>query len=122
MVSEANVINRTQPTMREQSPINMSVTERRLSVLGGATLGLIAAKRRDEVSIPLAVAGLALLYLGATGENKLYDMINRNAAVLSNDHAVSVPHQQGIHVVESITINRPRMDLYRYWRNFENLP
>ena len=29
---------------------------------------------------------------------------------------------RGIHVEESITINRPIGEVYRFWRNFENLP
>ena len=29
---------------------------------------------------------------------------------------------RGIHVEESVTINRPLSGLYRFWRNFENLP
>jgi uncharacterized membrane protein len=28
----------------------------------------------------------------------------------------------GVHVVESITINRPRNEVYGFWHNFENLP
>ena len=30
--------------------------------------------------------------------------------------------RRGIHVEESVTINRPVADVYRFWRNFENLP
>ena len=29
---------------------------------------------------------------------------------------------RGIHVEHSVTINRPVSELYRFWRNFENLP
>ena len=29
---------------------------------------------------------------------------------------------RGIHVEESVTINRPLSELYRFWRDFENLP
>jgi len=29
---------------------------------------------------------------------------------------------RGIHVEESVTINRPIAEVYRFWRNFENLP
>ena len=30
--------------------------------------------------------------------------------------------RRGIHVEEAVTINRPVADVYRFWRNFENLP
>ena len=29
---------------------------------------------------------------------------------------------RGIHVEESVTINKPVAEIYRFWRNFENLP
>ncbi|MBX3064755.1 MAG: SRPBCC family protein [Anaerolineae bacterium] len=35
---------------------------------------------------------------------------------------VSVPHNKGIRVDKSITINRPVEEIYKFWRNFENLP
>src|SRR5690349_1270721 len=110
------------PTMRSTSPINMSLTERRLSALGAVVLGIFAAKQRNAASVPLGAGSLALLYMSATGHNMINDILNRNTAVLSDDHAVSVPHQQGIHITESITINRSRADLYSYLRDVENLP
>jgi uncharacterized membrane protein len=30
--------------------------------------------------------------------------------------------RRGIHVEESVTINKPVSEIYRFWRNFENLP
>jgi uncharacterized membrane protein len=30
--------------------------------------------------------------------------------------------RRGIHVEEAVTINKPVADVYRFWRNFENLP
>lgn len=32
------------------------------------------------------------------------------------------PQNRAIHVVRAITINRPRKEVYDFWRNFENLP
>jgi uncharacterized membrane protein len=29
---------------------------------------------------------------------------------------------RGVHVIEAITINRPRQEVYGFWHNFENLP
>jgi uncharacterized membrane protein len=36
--------------------------------------------------------------------------------------APSVPAKRGIHVTQTITINRSADDLYQFWRDFENLP
>lgn len=35
---------------------------------------------------------------------------------------VSVPQEQGVHVVRSVTINRPVEELYNFWHDFSNLP
>jgi uncharacterized membrane protein len=34
----------------------------------------------------------------------------------------SVPRGKGIKVEESVVISRPVVEVYRFWRNFENLP
>src|SRR5262249_30733991 len=34
---------------------------------------------------------------------------------------VSVPHRSGIRIDEAITINRPRAEVYRFWRNLANI-
>jgi uncharacterized membrane protein len=33
-----------------------------------------------------------------------------------------VSDRRGVHVIEAITINRPRNEVYAFWHNFENLP
>jgi uncharacterized membrane protein len=53
-----------------------------------------------------------MLYRGATGHCAIYQMMDINRA---DGH-------QGIQVQRSVTINKPRAELYRIWRNFENLP
>jgi uncharacterized membrane protein len=44
----------------------------------------------------------------------------------SNGHTRAQPaagrQQQGIHVKQAVTINRPRNEVYGFWHNFENLP
>src|SRR5437764_1354245 len=77
------------------TPINMSITERRLSVIGGIALGLITMRRRDLLSLPLAAASVCLLVQGITGESKINELLNHTTAIISPEHGVSVPHQQG---------------------------
>ncbi len=36
--------------------------------------------------------------------------------------AASVGHKQGVRVEKTVTINKSAEELYRFWRNFENLP
>lgn len=60
----------------------------------------------------LAVAGGALLAKRLVGKNA------------DDDHSpsASVGHNQGVRVEKTVTINKPAAELYRFWRNFENLP
>lgn len=110
------------PSMQATTPINMSITERQISALSAVALGLIAGRQRSLISVPLAAASLMLLYQAATGHSPINEALDRNSAILSDGHAVSVPHQQGIHVVESISIMRPRAELYAAWRSMDGLP
>lgn len=60
----------------------------------------------------IAVAGGALLAKRLTGKNA------------DGDHSpnASVGHNEGVRVEKTVTINKPADELYRFWRNFENLP
>lgn len=109
-------------TQEQQSNVNVGKTERIASLAAGGVLTGLGVKKRGVVGAALASAGAYLAKRGATGHCEAYDMLNRNTSVETNPDAVSVPHEQGIHVVKSVTVNRPVRDLYIYWRNFENLP
>jgi len=54
-----------------------------------------------------------MIYRGATGHCVLYQMMEINRSLEGN---------KGIQVQRAVTINLPREQLYRIWRNFENLP
>jgi uncharacterized membrane protein len=78
------------------------------------------------------MAGAALLYRGATGHCDLYQALGVSsgrserreplAADRGSHTRADLGGGRGFHVQESMTINRPLDELYRYWRNFENLP
>jgi uncharacterized membrane protein len=55
-----------------------------------------------------------MIYRGATGHCVFYQMLGINRAQ-ANGH-------EGILVERSVTVNRPKDELYRKWRDFENLP
>lgn len=116
--------------------VNVGRVERWLSMAAGGALAAYALKRREKPGGAAAIAGAALLYRGATGHCDVYQAlgINRSDArgngrygtgVIADrgsDTRAQLGGHRGIHVEESVTINRPLSELYRFWRNFENLP
>jgi uncharacterized membrane protein len=105
---------------REPSRVNVSDTERWLSLLGGGALALLGLSRRSLPGLGLAAVGGSLLYRGATGHCSLYNALGVNTAE-PRGAATVIPAGHGFKVEESVLVNRPATDLYRYWRNFENL-
>lgn len=115
----------------ERSRVNVGRVERFLSMAAGSALAAYAARRRELPGGLAAMAGAALLYRGATGHCPINTAIGRDSAHRNGHAAVADRHSdtrerlagpRGIHVDEAVTINRPVRELYRFWRNFENLP
>jgi len=106
--------------------VNVPQNERTISLIGGSVLTVfgvvIAITRRNPVGILVALLGGGLVYQGTSGHSPLYRLLGSNRAVRTNPQNVSVPHEQGEHIVAVVTINRPVEELYPIWRNFQNLP
>ena len=82
-----------------------------------AVLGRAMGNRRNDnrrlAAAAMAVAGVMLLDVIA----------GRRLGQQETDGAqLARPREQGIRVRKAITINRSPEEVYRYWRNFENLP
>jgi uncharacterized membrane protein len=103
------------------SPRNVGDVERWASILGGGTLVLLGLTRRTPGALGLALLGGGLLYRGATGHCPLYGALGVNTAG-HHPASTAVPAGEGVKVTRSILVLRPAAELYRYWRNFENLP
>ena len=103
--------------------MNVGQTERWASALAGGALAIYGLTRRTWGGVVLALVGGTLIYRGSTGHCHMYDMLGVNTAGTGTDNPlVSVPAGKGIKVEKSVEINRPPEELYRFWRNFENLP
>jgi uncharacterized membrane protein len=89
-------------------------------VAGGA-MAIYGLSRRSLGGIALALAGGSFLYRGVTGYCGAYDALGINTAQ-SRGPQDSVKARHGVRVEESVAILRPRDELYRYWRDFSNLP
>jgi uncharacterized membrane protein len=115
--------------------VNVGRTERWLSLVAGGVLAAYGMRRRSTPGGAAALAGAALLYRGATGHCNVYQAlgINRGNGAASrrgtgviadrgSDTRRQLGGDRGIHVEESIAINRPVSEVFRFWRNLENLP
>lgn len=100
---------------------DLGKTERLISGLAGvALLALTLRKKRlRPVLFPIATGLLAKAFTGHKGKRAAGRQEPEDARV---SPVASVGRGQGIKVEENVTINRPVLEVYRFWRNFENLP
>src|SRR5688500_1057773 len=108
---------------------NVGRAERALAVGGGAALLLAAARRRDTSGALLAVAGAALAWRGPTGRCPVYHALGDSTRDDGRPHleqqhgeAAVLDASKAIRVERAVTIDRPREELYAYWRQLDNLP
>jgi uncharacterized membrane protein len=102
--------------------INVGEDERLLSKIGGGLLVGIGLMRGGPKGLILAGLGGALLYRGATGHCSLYHALGANTAEEERGPMDSVPAQTGVRVEEAVTVNRTPEELFRFWRDYSNLP
>jgi uncharacterized membrane protein len=106
-----------------QKQANISEAERWTSLIGGGALAVYGLFQRSGTGAALAALGGSLIHRGATGHCYLYEALGVTSAPGGQGAATtSVPYELGIRVDHSITINRPRQEVYDFWRNLENLP
>ncbi len=106
----------------QNTKTNVGEPERVVSVVAGSALALFGLSRGKLPGLALTLLGSEAIRRGVTGHCYIYDAVGANTATTGLSDQVSVPHDAGIRVDKSITINRSAEDLYRFWRNFENLP
>lgn len=113
--------------------LNVSEPERILSMISGGALAMYGLQRRDLRGLSLALIGAELLRRGASGHSLLYDALGLNTAsgrMLAEPRrrgdlaspAATVDARHAIKIERSVTIYRPREEVFAVWRNFERLP
>jgi uncharacterized membrane protein len=101
---------------------DLGKTQRLISGVAGAALLLLTfrTRRLRPFLLPVATGLIAKALKGHSGK------VDRSSARSRGDDrtspVASVGRGQGVKVEESVTINRPVLEVYRFWRNFENLP
>jgi uncharacterized membrane protein len=101
---------------------NISDTERWLSLAGGAGLAAYGLTRGRSGGWALAGLGALLVRRGMRGHCDVYHMLGLNTAGTGEDTRQALGGSAGVIVEESVVINRPIAEIYRFWRNLENLP
>ena len=90
---------------------NVSKTGRILSAVAGGLLLLHGIRRGRKLSeIPL---GSFLLFRGATGYCPITQAVSKSDALT---------HPRTVDISASVMINKPKEEVYAFWRKLENLP
>jgi uncharacterized membrane protein len=93
---------------------NVGTTGRVLSVLGGAALAYYGwSRKQSPLGKSLTTAGTYLVLRGASGFCPVNEALHVDTA-----HAKT----EGFEVTSSVTILKPRQEVYQFWRQLENLP
>ena len=102
--------------MKNKSDENVAEIERWASLIGGGALLLYGLKRWSANRLPIALLGWSLIYRGATGYCPMYKALGVSTSGRGK------PYGRGVKVKRAMMINKPAEELYRFWRDFENLP
>ena len=112
--------NGEQPHRHWHIPENRNVgePERYGSILGGMGLIMAGLTRRGSSGVLLGALGALLVQRGVTGQCAFYQSLGVSGA---KSDRPGVPDNVGLNLSHSIVINRPREELYAFWRHLPNL-
>jgi len=92
--------------------VNVDTPERILSIVAGSLLLLRAIQKGRFNLFRMAAAGY-LLYRGGTGNDPVYSALGKER----------LPDPvRNINIRTGMAVNRPRAEVYAFWRKLENLP
>lgn len=100
----------------------MAQWDRGLSAAIGALLAIRGLERGWPDGIGRILLGAALIRRGLIGHSFLYEMLGVRTAPQGQGAATSVPYELGLRVDRAITINKPRPEVFRFFRDLSNLP
>ena len=113
--NQFNLQNGLNTAIGQSNEVNVSWPERMIS----ATLGTFLLTNGVGNLFSNPISGLVktalggyLLYRGASGNCALYTMLGREA-----EH-----HSGSVNVRTMLVVNRPKQEVYSFWRKLENLP
>jgi len=94
--------------------VNVGKLERAASILAGSALLFKGFQNEEKKSgIAMIVAGGLLLFRGSTGHCFIYSLAGKK----------KLPDTvKNINIMTKLTVNRPRQEVYDFWRKLSNLP
>jgi uncharacterized membrane protein len=109
---ETNIAAPKNHTSSKGLQLNVGAIERTISVAGGSYL-LVNSIAKKEMTVVKTLAAALLLFRGLTGHCPAYKAIGKNEI----DY-----HPKNINIKTTLTVNKPRHEVYGFWRRLENLP
>lgn len=103
------------PWPEDSAKINVSLPERFISAGVGGLLAVVGIARGSLGGAALAATGGFLLYRGLSGHCPGFE-------ALGIDTAEHDANAWAVEVHTSVTVNRPRSEVYGMWQDLENLP
>jgi uncharacterized membrane protein len=97
-----------------------SGNQRWLPMLLGS--GLLLSAVRSRHPLPYALAGGTLIYCAVTNRWPFANLFGLGYSGVPRQRATSVPQGTGIKEERAVFINAEPREIYRFWRNLENLP
>jgi uncharacterized membrane protein len=108
IASGLGILTQERPTPGVWSRVGGDVMD--LALLGRA-LSSDRINRNRAAAATVAVAGITVL-----------DVLAGQRLATEADGGTGQPTQLGVHVRQQVTVGRSPEEIYRFWRNFENLP
>ena len=97
----------------EHPSVNVGQTERTLSAIAGSLL-LYYVTKKHKADALLLLGGGYLLYRAVSGHCPVSSVFHRKGG--------RAGHASNVNVRTSVVVNRPREEVYMFWRSLENLP
>lgn len=107
---------------RRYTTTNVGKIERGASIMAGSLLIYQGLKRKSKGGAALALLGVAGVRRGLTGFCYTYRALGIRTAPKGQGENISVPYELGVRVDRAVTVNKPRREVFQFWRDLANLP
>lgn len=108
---------------RLDTEVNVGRAERWISGAAGIALLAYGLRRRRFRAVLLPV-GIGLLHRALTGRSEINHVLRRNSTLDDGrvSPVASLDRGEGRKIEQVVMIHRPPGELFRFWRQFDNLP